>query len=129
MKEQIKNQEGFMLIEVLIAVAIFAIGILAVWNMQISALKSNAWSNDLSEATTVAEEKMEELIGMDKSEASLDGTVSLHAGKNRGFNERFAVNWTVDDDMPLPNKKTIHVAVTWMDRSGVTRNINLNNVQ
>jgi prepilin-type N-terminal cleavage/methylation domain-containing protein len=53
---------GFTMIEVLIALAIFSIGILAVLAMQISAINQNAGARMQSEATGVAVHTMERLI-------------------------------------------------------------------
>lgn len=53
---------GFTMVEVLIALAIFSIGILAVFAMQISAINQNAGARVQSEATGVAVHTMERLI-------------------------------------------------------------------
>ena len=57
-----KNQNGFTLIEVLIGMTVFAIGILGVAAMQISAIEGNSYSSHLSEASTISQDKIEELI-------------------------------------------------------------------
>lgn len=53
---------GFTMVEVLIALAIFSIGILAVFAMQISAINQNSAARMQSEATGVAVHTMERLI-------------------------------------------------------------------
>ncbi len=53
---------GFTLVEVLIALVVFSIGILAVFAMQISAINQNAGARMQSEATGVAVHTMERLI-------------------------------------------------------------------
>ena len=59
------NQKGFTLIEILIAITVFAIGILGVAAMQLGAIKGNSYSSHLTEATTLAQNKMEELMMLD----------------------------------------------------------------
>jgi type IV pilus assembly protein PilV len=66
------NQKGFSLIEILIAMAIFAFGILAVAAMQIKAIQGNSFAGGMTEATNVAQNKMEELIALPYDDAQLD---------------------------------------------------------
>jgi prepilin-type N-terminal cleavage/methylation domain-containing protein len=56
------SSAGFTLVEVLIALVVFSIGILAVFAMQISAINQNAAARVQSEATGVAVHTMERLI-------------------------------------------------------------------
>jgi len=56
---------GFSLIEVLLGISIFMIGMLGVTALNISSLKSNTFSGNLSEATLIAATKIEELMAQD----------------------------------------------------------------
>ncbi len=56
---------GFSLIEVLLGITIFMIGMLGVTALNISSLKSNTFSGNLSEATFIAATKIEELMAQD----------------------------------------------------------------
>jgi prepilin-type N-terminal cleavage/methylation domain-containing protein len=67
---------GYSLIEVLIAMAIFAIGILAVFSMQIQATNSNALAKGITETNTAAADKVEELLALAYDHADLD--VGVH---------------------------------------------------
>ena len=49
---------GFSLIEVLLGISVFMIGMLGVTALNISSLKSNTFSGNLSEATLIAATKM-----------------------------------------------------------------------
>ncbi len=76
------DENGFTLIEILIAMTIFAIGMLAIGAMQISAIRENAFSNDLTEASTIAQDQVELLISKDFSDPDLvdvngDGTAGI----------------------------------------------------
>jgi len=62
MKRKSVGQEGFTLVELLIALTIFAIGLLSIAGMQITALRGNSSANTLTAATALAEGVMEELL-------------------------------------------------------------------
>lgn len=58
------NEKGFTLLEVIIAVSILTFGLLAVATMQITAIRGNNFAYIRTEATTLAQDMMEELIAM-----------------------------------------------------------------
>lgn len=60
-KRTVFTEKGFTLIEILIAISIFAIGVLAVASMQISAIRGNRLGNEVTQATFLAQDKLEEL--------------------------------------------------------------------
>ena len=108
------NNGGFSLLEVLIALTIFTIGILGMAALQITAIKGNYFSNNLSEATALAQQKFEELV---QTDYNLDGTGQpLEAGNHSETSGKYTVNWTVQDDTPIQDTKTIIITVTWTER-------------
>ena len=56
-----KNKRGFTLLEAVMAMAIFSIGILAVGSMQLWNTKNNTTGNFTTQATMLARQKVEEL--------------------------------------------------------------------
>ena len=56
-----KNKRGFTLLEAVMAMAIFSIGILAVGSMQLWNTKNNTTGNLTTQATMLARQKIEEL--------------------------------------------------------------------
>jgi prepilin-type N-terminal cleavage/methylation domain-containing protein len=54
-------QQGFSLVEVLVAILLLTVGILALAKMQTGAVASNAFGNQLTQATFLAQDKLEEL--------------------------------------------------------------------
>ncbi|MBW2467198.1 MAG: prepilin-type N-terminal cleavage/methylation domain-containing protein [Deltaproteobacteria bacterium] len=71
------NSRGFSLIEVLLGISVFMIGMLGVTALNISSLKSNTFSGNLSEATLIAAAKIEDMMTMDFDDivdTDLDGT-------------------------------------------------------
>jgi prepilin-type N-terminal cleavage/methylation domain-containing protein len=61
----LQNCRGFSLIEVLLGISIFMIGMLGVTALNISSLKSNTFSGNLSEAALLAGTQIEELMATD----------------------------------------------------------------
>lgn len=121
------NKGGFTLIEVLIALAVFSIGILAVGGMQISAIKGNARARSLTEATTMAADRMEKLIQLPSNDPALTAgmytprAVSDGIDNNRngiidepGETGDIAISWAITDNGVLAHCKTIVVTITWI---------------
>lgn len=73
------REKGFTLIEVLIAISVFSIGILAVAAMQGSATRGNRLGNELTQATVLAQMQIEELKGADTGDP-VDCLVGLPTG-------------------------------------------------
>ncbi len=69
-------QQGFSLIEVLIALVVFSVGILAVASMQITSTGGNAKARYISEATSWGVDKMEDLLNRSYDDAELNDTNS-----------------------------------------------------
>jgi type IV pilus modification protein PilV len=136
------NQKGFSLIEILIAITVFAIGILAVGRMQITAIKGNSFANDLTKATTLAQDRMEELIGLSyddtdslddtdtDDEAGLDDTNAAadHNDPNNPVDGRYNIFWNIATDYPINNTKTIKVIVRWTDR-GTPKGVSITSIK
>ena len=73
-----KKHQGFTLIEVLIAMAVFAIGILAIFSMQVTSISSNALARGLTENYTGAMDKVEELLALQYNDPSGQLNVGTH---------------------------------------------------
>lgn len=99
------QQRGFTLVEVLIALTIFTIGILAVATMQTSSIRYNSSARLSSEAVFQAERKVEELLA--GSYAALNGGDQT--------NGPHTLNWTVTNQ---GTHSTIVVTVTWKEPGG-----------
>jgi Tfp pilus assembly protein PilV len=90
------------------AIAIFSIGILAVFSMQISSINGDAAARMRTEATILASELAEERLSL-----SYDNVVPEGPGKAGVY------TWKIDvqNDSPMRSTKTINVTVCWRDNT------------
>ena len=61
------SEQGFSLVEVLVAILILTVGLLALAQMQTRAVASNSFGNQLTQATFLAQDKLEELRLLNES--------------------------------------------------------------
>ena len=66
------EERGFTLIEVLIGLIILAIGILAVAGMQITSIRGTSFSNSLTQASVIAQDRLEFIKSLPLNDARLD---------------------------------------------------------
>ena len=104
-----KKKQGYTLIEVLIAMAIFAVGFLALASLQIRSISQNASSRMATDATTMAVESMERLISLPYNHAELDQGNNPHSTPTT---EGYTIEWNIQDDVPITATKTIVINVT-----------------
>jgi len=124
------RNQGFTIMEVLIGLAIFSIGILGVAAMQISATNGNSSAGRITSNMTWAFDRVEELMALPYTDAALSaGNHSVTAGNlttvsdgidndsdgeidEAGETGTISIQWTVTDDMPMNRTKTIQITVT-----------------
>jgi len=102
------DEKGFSLIEILIAMTIFAIGVLALAEMQVTAIRGNAFSSSTTDGTTLAQDRIEQLMSLPYDDANLNA--GNHGPVTQGV---YNLSWDVANDWPEPNTKTVNVSVTW----------------
>ena len=115
-----KISGGFTLLEVLIAISIFAVGILAIAGMQIRSINLNSAARMQTEATNAAVDCMERLLSLPYEHPDLDeenGTQQTQVGA-------YTVFYKVEDEYPISWCKTITVWVTAGNRNA--REVRLN---
>jgi len=110
-----KARTGFTLIEVMLAMTIFAIGILALGTLQVRYVSGNALARTETEALTMATDLLERLKSMPFDHSDLDPG-SYGPYQRRGYE----VTWDVTGDMPLNGIKTVLVRVQPRGRNART---------
>ncbi len=109
-----KSQDGFTLIEVLMATVILSVGFLALAAMTMAVINGNARANKVTVATALAQEKVEE-IRQRPFAAIVDEPEPYGSIANYDWARR---DTTVSDDTPEADVKTIQVAVSIKDSQG-----------
>ena len=108
-----KNEKGFTLLEVLIAILILSVGLLGMASLTVAIIHGNKFSNDMTTATTLAQDKMEDIRRLGYS-----GTPATTTTETENYNsitdydayKRVTVT-TVDS--PAVGMKVITVTAYW----------------
>jgi type IV pilus modification protein PilV len=121
-KQVTSNQDGFTLLELLIAMTLLLIGIFSVITMQITAIKSNSIANKLSTATALAQETMDDITAWSISDPSLNTSTAnavydLNGAGNAGTDLTvpaagvFRATFTTTIDTPVAGVTRIVVSI------------------
>ena len=103
----LNNQKGFTFIELLIAMAVFTIGVLAMYLLHFYSISGNATAHKLSQATNSASDQIEQLLAL-----SYADTVS---GNTTSADGKYDIVWVVTPNDPIDNVKTIDITVSTTD--------------
>ena len=126
----IKDENGFSIIEMLIAIAFLAVGMLAVGKMQLATVRNTTNGNTTTQAVMLAHERMEALKNVDDitdldalpAEAPMDAD-----GNPGGIYTRTTI---VRQPAPPLDQflREIEVQVNWVTQHGGNRTITLHSV-
>jgi prepilin-type N-terminal cleavage/methylation domain-containing protein len=107
------QSKGFTLLEVLITLVILSVALLALAGLMATTVKNNAYGETLTEATTMAQDKLEEFKATPWTRLlpTTPGPGTDQRKSSTGIN--FARTWTIAQN---GNVKTITLTVSWADR-------------
>jgi type IV pilus assembly protein PilV len=111
----LQSQKGIGLIEVIIAILIFGIGISAAIRTLPVSNTATSRARNLSTATNLAQEKIEELMGSPYTSADLSS--GTHNDPDNPLELHFTRTWIVADNTPLTDMKQIDVTVSFSSGS------------
>lgn len=147
------NEKGFTIIEILIAMAIFAIGILGVAKMQMTATSGNTSSRGVTESANIGQQQIERLLSLaydDPLVADTDGDGTGQDADNDGTDDSggnfglddtagadqaivvdtlYNVFWNIAEDEPMSKAKKIRVIVRWKASTFSTKTITFDTVK
>ena len=123
---KVSIESGFTLIEVMIALAIFTIGFLAVWALQHTSTKGNTTARNLTIATVCASDQLERLIEQPYTDTNLTAGTHIPAQATDRIDNNYngtvdepgesgplSISWVVTDNTPILRSKQITVTVMW----------------
>ncbi|MCX5880491.1 MAG: prepilin-type N-terminal cleavage/methylation domain-containing protein [Deltaproteobacteria bacterium] len=108
------GEKGFTLIETLMAIAIIAIGLLALAALQTTAISGTGKANKHSMAVLLAEDQIENYKNIPYD--SIPSSPSTESGTPLSSWGIFTRTTIVQDGSPVPGSKTITVTVSWPDK-------------
>jgi type IV pilus modification protein PilV len=115
-----KCNEGFTLIEAIIAMFVFTVGILAVASMQINSINGNHTARSLTLGANTAANLVETLRPLDYMRDA-DLTEGAHGPVQNG---NYAFTYNVQRNAILQNTMRVDVTVNWLER-GAPKIMNL----
>jgi len=108
------NRAGFTLLELVIAICIFAIGIVGIMKMHQASIQSNNFSMQLTQALNISEDRIEYLRGLPFSNA--DMTIGAHAAVATSMGVQYNMNWVVSAGSN-PFGRNVNFVITWQEKA------------
>jgi type IV pilus assembly protein PilV len=131
MRAKSHSEGGFTLVETLVAMTLFAVGILALAQIQFAAARSSSTAKVTSTASFLASDRLEELVyGSDFDGITPDNFPDEDYGQVSGGDSRYgnyARAVVIEDSTDVAGRvalKTVTVTVTWHAMHG-DRNVTL----
>ena len=114
---------GFTMLEVLMAMALFSVALIALASLSTIVIRGDLAANKLSVATTLAQDKLEELklTSYDNVTSTALTTVTSTPWASRGVD--------VTPETPIPGVKKIDVTVSWTDDKGKSHSVSLSTLR
>lgn len=121
--KSLKKSNGFSLIEMLIAIVILSISLLALAGLMVTTTKNNSFGSHMTEAATFAQDKLEELRVTPWANIVSGNDVTQGAtgiNYNRSWNVSIVPN---PNPPPTDLQKIVNLTVSWDD--GINRSVRL----
>jgi prepilin-type N-terminal cleavage/methylation domain-containing protein len=105
---------GFTLIELVVAILIFAIGIVGIMKMHQASIQSNNYSMQLTQALNIADDKIEFLRGINFTDANM--TQGAHAAIATSMGVQYNMDWVVT---PMTNNfaRNVNFTISWQEKA------------
>jgi prepilin-type N-terminal cleavage/methylation domain-containing protein len=121
-----RGQQGLSLIEVLVAMSVLGVGLLAMLAMQLHAMRGGQAGRHVTDAAQVAQDRMEIFQRIDWDDAALADTGgwvlggdvqtrAVQGGAAGNVPMNYNVDWRITDDPVNPKLRLVDVRVTWYE--------------
>ncbi len=126
-KQYIFNIFGLTLIETMIALLVFSVGVLGVASMQVGSMYYNAKARRATCDSVAASDSLETILSLPYDDPLLrdpdDGyePSSPDHGPFKIAATPTTVEWEVDDQYPIPNTKRVSITVRTTGKDGIFR--------
>lgn len=107
----LKSDKGVSLIEIMVAMAIFGIGVVAAIRTLPESNAKTTRGRNVTISVNLAQEKLEELMGLPFSDADLDA--GTHADLDNPIRGAYNRSWIVTDATPIDGMKLVSVSVSY----------------
>ena len=121
--KRIFSNGGFTLIEVMIAILILAVGMLAMAMLQVTAIRGGSFANQMTQASIYGQDKIEELKNTAYASVA-NGNDTVTSGNGVTYTR----NWTVTTDSPYTGSKTVNLTVSWTGPQGNPHSIQFSTI-
>lgn len=108
-----KKPSGFTLIEVMIALVILAVGILALMTMQIVSIRANAFSSEMTYAAMLGQRELEDVRNMNYDNVTALARTTYDVDlTTKGV--AYSIERQVQDNTPATDMKTVTLIIDWL---------------
>ncbi len=107
----LKSQKGVGLIEIVVAMLVFAVGIVAALRTLPESNTATSRARNITIATNLAQEQVERLMGSPFTSAVL--AAGAHTDPGNPLERHFTRSWNVVDNSPLSGMKQVAVTVSF----------------
>jgi prepilin-type N-terminal cleavage/methylation domain-containing protein len=116
MDTTMRTEQGFTLVEVMVAMVVLSLALFELGRMQIVSLRTTASASRLSQATSIAQDRVEQLMALAYNAPVLTdntpvGQMTTYTDPNPPAG--YSIMWDVDTNNPAVDTKTVNVRVTW----------------
>jgi prepilin-type N-terminal cleavage/methylation domain-containing protein len=112
MRRTHNNSAGFSLVEVIVALFLMGLGVLAAAPMFLYAMQGNAAGADIGSAGALAVDRLEQLRAEDYAALPAGGSLAVSTvGFSDTSDPKFTIRWIIVDDSPISRTKAISVRV------------------
>jgi len=115
MPDLLSDDSGISFIDLMLALVVLTIGVLAMMDLQVIALRSNASSQGSATALTLAETKMEAIKNTAFTSIATQAPTTWTDTVSK---VTYTTTVTVTNNTPISGAKKVDISVSWTDKAG-----------